>query len=100
MKHFLLIYDFVDDYIDRRPAFRDAHLAAAWAAADRGEMLLGGALAEPVDTGLLLFAGETADVADAFARADPYVTHDLVKSWKVRPWTTVAGPMAATPIRG
>jgi uncharacterized protein YciI len=100
MKHFLLIYDFVDDYLDRRSAFREAHLEVAWATADRGELILGGALADPVDTGLLLFTGETSEAAEAFVRADPYVTNGLVKSWKVRQWTTVAGKLAATPIRG
>ena len=100
MKHFLLIYDFVDDYTDRRTKFRSAHLEAAWASADRGELMLGGALADPVDTGLLLFAGETPEVAESFARTDPYVTNGLVKSWKVRLWITVAGELAAVPLRG
>ena len=99
MKHFLLIYELADDYLSRRPAFRDAHLALAQAAACRGELLLGGAL-DPADRALLLFAGETAEVAEAFARADPYVTSGLVRGWTVREWTTVAGPLAASPVVG
>lgn len=98
MAHFLLTYTLGPDYIERRPDFRTAHLALAWAAADRGELVLGGAL-EPADAALLLFRGETAAVAEAFARADPYVLNGLVASWAVRPWTTVVGAAAATPVR-
>jgi uncharacterized protein YciI len=97
MKHFLLIYELVPDYLDRRPAFRDAHLALARAAVARGELLLGGAL-DPADRAVLLFAGETREVAAAFARADPYVLGGLVRAWTVSAWTTVVGPMAAAPI--
>ncbi|VVE45339.1 hypothetical protein PPN31114_04380 [Pandoraea pneumonica] len=97
--HYLLIYDLVDDYLDRRAEFRDAHLALAWQAADRGDLLLAGALEDPVDTAALLFEGESAASAEAFANADPYVRNGLVKSWRVRPWKTVVGKLASTPVR-
>jgi len=99
MSHFILFYDFVDDYLERRGQFRDAHLKLAWEAVDRGEMVLAGALADPADTGVLLFSGETAEAAEAFARNDPYVVNGLVKSWKVRKWTTVVGHDAAMKVR-
>ena len=38
-------------------------------------------------------------LAEAFARADPYVTNGLVARWHVRPWLTVAGAGAANPVR-
>ena len=97
MKHYLLIYDFIDGYIDRRPAFRGEHLRLAWAAAARGELMMGGALSDPADTGLLLFT--STEAAEVFARDDPYVTNDLVKTWRVREWVTVAGPWAANPVQ-
>lgn len=99
MKHFLLFYSFVPDYLDRRAAFRDAHLQLAWQSADRGELVLGGALADPVDGGLLLFRSETAETAETFAKTDPYVTNGLVTAWRVREWTTVVGPEASRPVR-
>ena len=98
-KHYLLFYDFVDDYLERRPEFRDDHPTLAWDANARGELLLGGALAEPADTGVLWFQGDGREVAERFAEADPYVRNGLVKSWRVRPWTTVVGDAAATPVR-
>jgi uncharacterized protein YciI len=98
MKHFLLFYEVADDYLARRAEFRAAHLAKAWAAHARGELILGGALADPVDGALLLFAADSPRVAEAFAREDPYVLNGLVTRWRVREWSTVAGDGAAAPI--
>jgi uncharacterized protein YciI len=97
--HFLLTYDFVPNYLERRPLHRAEHLRLAWEAHDRGELILAGALAEPTDAAVLLFKGENDDSARAFAHADPYVKAGLVTRWSVRPWTTVVGEMAATPVR-
>ncbi len=96
--HYLLFYDVVDGYAERRLAFRAAHLAHARRAVGRGELVLAGALADPVDGAVLLFRGASPDVAKAFAAADPYVTNGLVTRWRVREWTTVVGPDAATPV--
>ena len=97
--HWLLMYELVDDYVERRAAHRSAHLTLAWAAVSRGELLLAGAVAEPIDSALLLFVGDTPAAAESFARADPYVLSGLVKSWRVRPWQTVVGEDAANPVR-
>ena len=97
-RHYLLLYDLVDDYLARRSAFRDAHLTKAWAAQARGELVLAGALADPVDGAVLLFRGTSPEVAAAFARVDPYVTNGLVTRWRVREWSTVVGPDAASPV--
>jgi uncharacterized protein YciI len=96
--HYLLMYDLVDDYVERRQPLRPAHLSHARKFVERGELLLGGALAEPVDTAVLLFRGESPAAATAFAAADPYVLQGLVKSWRVRPWSTVIGPNAELPL--
>ncbi|MEK6347499.1 MAG: YciI-like protein [Burkholderia sp.] len=89
--YYLLTYDLVDTYLERRAAFRDAHLALAQAAAERGELLLGGALADPADCAVLLFAGDSPAAAEAFAHADPYVANGLVRQWQVRQWNVAAG---------
>ena len=99
MKHFLLFYEVGPDYVERRGQHRNAHLEKAWASHARGELQLGGALADPVDGAVLLFRGEASSVAESFARVDPYVVNGLVRSWRVREWTTVAGEGAATPVR-
>ena len=89
--HYLLFYDVVPDYVERRASLRAEHLVLARAAVARGELLLGGALADPVDGAVLLFQGDSPAAAEAFVAADPYVRHGLVTHWRVRPWTTVVG---------
>jgi uncharacterized protein YciI len=99
MKHYLLIYELESNYLERRGEFRAAHLSLAWQFSDCGELLLGGAVTDPVDTAILLFRGESPAVAEAFAAADPYVKNGLIKSYRVREWTTVVGELASNPIR-
>ena len=97
--HYLLFYEVGEDYVSRRAKFRVEHLEKAWKASERGDLVLAGALANPVDGAVLLFTGESPEVAEKFARADPYVVNGVVKRWYVREWTTVAGQGAVTPIR-
>jgi hypothetical protein len=99
MKHFLLFYEGAADYLERRPQFRSQHLKHAWDAVERGEMVVAGALADPVDGAVLLFQGEDSSAAIRFAEGDPYVVNGLVERWYVREWTTVVGGIAATPVR-
>jgi uncharacterized protein YciI len=97
--HYFLWYELAPDYLEKRAQFRAEHLSLAWQAVERGELVLGGAVGDPVDTALLLFQGDSPAAAERFARADPYVRNGLVARWRVRPWTTVVGPAAATPVR-
>lgn len=97
--HYLLFYNVAPDYLARRGEFRDAHLAKAWDSHARGEFVLGGVLGDPLDSALLLFKADSPGVVEEFARTDPYVLNGLVTSWRVRPWTTVAGADATTPVR-
>ncbi|MBS0261994.1 MAG: YciI family protein [Planctomycetes bacterium] len=96
--HYLLFYDVVEDYATLRVPFRAEHLDLGRQALARGELVLGGALANPVDGAVLLFQGDSPAVAEEFARRDPYVRNGLVTKWTVREWTTVIGAGAAVPI--
>jgi uncharacterized protein len=95
--HYLLFYDVVEGYAERRVPFREAHLAHAKLAIARGELVLGGALCNPLDWAVILFQGDSAAAAEAFAKADPYVQNGLVERWYVREWHTVVGRDAAHP---
>lgn len=91
LMHYLLFYEADADYEQRRKPFRGAHLDHARAAVGRGELVLGGAFANPVDGAVLLFRGDSSAAAEQFAKADPYVVNGVVKKWYVREWTTVVG---------
>ena len=60
---YLLFYDTTDDYLERRTEFRGVHLDHARAAVARGELVLGGAMNEPVDGAVLVFRGDSPAVA-------------------------------------
>ena len=90
--YWLLMYDYVDDYLERRAPLRDAHLALIRAAHERGEILMAGALADPPDAGLLVFTSDSPSTAEEFAGNDPYVKEGLVLAWRVRQWNVVVGP--------
>ena len=89
--YYILFYKTVEDYIEKRVPFRGDHLAHATAAYERGEMVMAGALAEPADGAVLVFKGDSPQVAENFARSDPYVKAGLIVEWHVRPWTVVIG---------
>ena len=93
--HWILFYDVVDDYVERRGAYRNEHLGLIRTAHERGELVIAGALTEPADGAVLVFREESP--AEAFAKADPYVKNGLVSKWRVRKWNTVIGDGASLP---
>ena len=91
MNYYALFYELVDDMVTRRVPFREEHLRLAREARERGELVLAGALADPVDRALLVFHVDDKSKAECFARKDPYVVNGLAKRWEVRPWKVVVG---------
>jgi uncharacterized protein len=96
--HYLMFYEYTADYIERRGMYRDAHLRHAWESNRRGELLLGGALADPADGAVLLFNCDSPEIPRRFAEADPYFQNGLVSAFRVRRWTTVVGAEAESPL--
>lgn len=92
--HYILFYDYVEDAVEKRAPHREEHLRLAGEARDRGELLLGGAYADPVDGAVLVFQCDDRSVVEDFVARDPYVTNGVVTSWRIRPWTVVAGTLA------
>jgi uncharacterized protein YciI len=99
MKYFALIYYVVDGFVARRTAFREEHLRLVEKANRRGELILAGALGDPVDRALLVFRTQDRSIAEDFARNDPYVINGLVTKWEVQPWAVVIGN-DSTPFQG
>jgi uncharacterized protein len=96
MAYFALFYEADSDFVTRRTPHREEHLKLAQDSFRRGELVLAGALAEPVDRALLIFRADSPEPARAFAENDPYVRHGVVKRWEVRPWNVVIDAIPAT----
>jgi uncharacterized protein YciI len=91
MSYFALFYHLPDGFVSRRSAYREEHLRLVREAHRRGDLVLAGALADPVDRALLVFRAADRSTVETFARNDPYVTSGLVTRWEVRPWIVVVG---------
>lgn len=89
--YYVLFYELADDYLEKRAPLRTEHLALAEKARQAGQMVMAGALANPPDGALLVFKGDSPEVAEAFAKNDPYVHNGLIRKWYVREWTVVIG---------
>jgi uncharacterized protein len=83
----MLLYDYVEDILERRGPHREAHLAGIRAGREDGRILMAGPLGDPPHGAAIVFADR--DAAEAFARADPYVINGLVTDWRVELWTLV-----------
>ncbi|MFA5330418.1 MAG: YciI-like protein [Prolixibacteraceae bacterium] len=89
--YYILFYKTVDNYVEKRTPFREEHLALAQKAHENGSLVLGGALADPADTAVLVFKGDSSRVAEEFVQSDPYIKNGLIAEWSIRTWTVVIG---------
>ena len=89
--YYILFYNYVDNIIEKRVPFREAHLALATSFVQSGELLLGGAFANPADGAILIFKVGNKTQVEAFVKQDPYVQNGLVTSWNIREWSVVVG---------
>jgi len=89
--HYILLYDVVEDFINRRAPYREENLKSVNEAHRRGELIMAGAFSDPVDGAALVFKANDPSVPRQFAQEDPYVKNGLVKDWRVRAWTVVVG---------
>lgn len=87
--HSVLVYDYVADILERRGAYREAHLARIdeWIAS--GAMLSAGALGDPPTGALFVFGDVPESEIARYADGDPYVAAGLVTGRRIQPWTVV-----------
>lgn len=89
--YYILLYEVVEDYVKKRAPFREEHLRLANEAAEKGQLLLGGAYDNPVDGAALVFKADNSSIVEEFVKSDPYVKNGLITKWKVRNWSVVVG---------
>jgi uncharacterized protein YciI len=87
--HYLLLYDYVEDMLERRQPYRDAHLARLSVEREAGRVVMGGALGDPPHGAAIVFRGVDPEAIEAFARTDPYVEAGLVTARRIELWKLV-----------
>jgi uncharacterized protein len=89
MRHFVLLYDYVPNIVERRAPHRPAHLELyrSWRA--DGRLVKGGAIGDPPHGAVIEFSVEDASAVEQFVSLDPYVAEGLVTAWRIEPWAVV-----------
>jgi uncharacterized protein YciI len=89
--YYTLTYEpVVENYVEQRKPYREAHLALARQWHAEGKLVMAGAFNPAIGT-LLVFRAESPAEVELFVKADPYVKNGLVKGWEIREWTVVIG---------
>ncbi|MBV9818497.1 MAG: hypothetical protein JOZ07_09135 [Solirubrobacterales bacterium] len=84
----VLIYTYVPDMIDRRDAYRGAHLERIADEVDAGRVTDAGGF-DPPTGGLIVFEGVDVGHIEEFVAADPYRINGLVTEYRVERWNRV-----------
>lgn len=81
----LLIYDYVEDMLERRTPVREAHLAHVGAQRRTGTISVAGPF-DPPTGAVLVFEDTDRDAVEAFVAADPYYSSGLVTGYRIESW--------------
>lgn len=87
--HILLMYDYVEDILERRAPYRDAHLANLQRLKDEGRVVMAGALGDPVTGAAIVFSPCTPEEVGEYVLRDPYYEAGLITDWRAMPWNVV-----------
>ncbi|MBM3665132.1 MAG: hypothetical protein FJW92_05005 [Actinobacteria bacterium] len=87
--HFLLMYDYVEDILERRAPYREAHLGRLTRLKQDGRVLMAGALGDPVTGAAIVFAPCAPEEVGEYVLRDPYYEAGLITDWRAIPWNVV-----------
>ncbi len=87
--HHLLLYEYVEDILERRGPYREAHLDRIAAEKQAGRVVMAGATGDPPNGGAIVFKGVGREDIERFVTGDPYVQAGLVSGWRIEPWKLV-----------
>lgn len=97
--YFLLIYNFSNDYLEKRPSYRKEHIELVEDLVEKGYLILGGAVENPADRAYLCFQCPDRSSVEDFVERDPYVSSGLVLKHEIRDWKVVVGTACTNPIK-
>jgi uncharacterized protein YciI len=87
--HHILLYEYVDDIVERRTPYREAHLARIQADREAGGIVMAGPLGDPPHGAAIVFRGLDEHAIEDWASEDPYVHAGLVTARRVELWKVV-----------
>jgi uncharacterized protein YciI len=88
---YVLFYEAADDFRSKVPIHIEAHRALWKQFHSAGQLLMIGPFADaPAGGAMGIFT--TRDAAEAFVRADPFVTQGIAARWTIREWNEALSP--------
>lgn len=88
---YVLLYESAPDFMAKVPAHIEAHRALWRKFHSEGTLLMVGPFMDP-PPGNAMAVFRTREAAEAFVKADPFVTSGLVARWTIREWNEVLMP--------
>lgn len=88
--YYILFYETIADYVEKRKLFRDEHLSLVKQYYNEGKLLMAGAF-DPADGAALIFKVAEQNEVEEFVANDPYVVNNLITKWYVKKWSVVVG---------
>lgn len=92
MKTFAVFTHFVEDVAEKRAPYREAHIANLRALGEKGMLLMGGALLDPLDCGLLIMRAASKEEIENVLASDPYAINGIWAKIVIREWSVVVAP--------
>jgi uncharacterized protein len=90
-KLYVLQYEYTEDALEKRKPYRTTHLAHIGKYAEKGNVVLAGAVDNPPTGGLLILRNISPTEIEQLAQEDPYVINGVVKKFTVKPYLAVVG---------
>jgi uncharacterized protein YciI len=91
MKTYAVFTHLVENAAERRAPHREAHLGHLREMHAAGKLLLGGALMDPMDAGLLVIRAESPAEIEAELATDAYAKNGIWTKIVIREWNVVVG---------
>ncbi|CAF0963803.1 unnamed protein product [Adineta ricciae] len=87
----ILHYDYVENVVEKRKPYREAHLAFIRKQVESGNVILGGAAGNPPSEAFLIFRNLSSKQIEEVAQRDPYVVNGIARKYSVKPYMAVVG---------
>ena len=91
MSNYILLYQYVENYLEARTPYRPEHIEKIKAHVARGQILMAGAFANPADGAVIVFKTDDKSVIEKFVEDDPYQQNGVVTGWSIHEWTLAIG---------
>jgi len=86
---YILFYHTIDDYVQKRQAYRKDHLDLLNVELEKKHVVLGGALEDPADQAIIIWQVDDKQIIEDFVARDPYVKNGLISKYEIRSWNVV-----------